>query len=299
MQGWILYKRNTHELTPNDHGINRLCEAAAQQGIELVVYRPEQFDVVVGAGIYIDGRPTRLPDFLLPRLGAETTYLAFSIIRYLELQGVVTCNSSSAVEGVKDKLLMSQRFVAAGLPSPRTMLIKNPICLDFIVHEFGLPVVIKTISGARGGGVYLCSTLADLRKLLTSLTTEVQAHGLIAQQFMSSSYGSDLRVFVVGEQIVGCMQRTALDGFKANYSLGGRVESYPVNDEIAYLAFAATRLFGLEITGIDLLFTPTGFSLCEANSSPGFKGMELASGVDIARKIIDYVQTKVKAVTTL
>ena len=302
MHGWILYKRNSHELSAEDHGVHRLCEAAALHGVQLTVYRPEQFDLIVNKensrAVFIDGVLTPLPDFFIPRLGAESSYLALAVIRHLELNGVVTSNSARAIEEVKDKLWMSQKFAAAGLPAPKTMLMKSPVSIDFIVHEFGLPVVIKTISGARGSGVYLCETVASVHELMTLLGGELRAHGLIVQQFIASSYGVDLRVFVVGTQIIGCMKRTALEGFKANYSLGGRVESYPINDEITYLALAATRLFGLEITGIDLLFNSDGFILCEANSSPGFKGMELATGRDVASEIILYLKSRLGLFST-
>jgi len=297
MQGWILYKRNSHELTPEDHGVIRLCEAAADQDIELIAYRPEQFDLLSSndseSGVYIDGVLTKLPDFFIPRLGAETTYLALAVIRYLELHGVYIFNTAKSIEEVKDKLFMNQKFITAGLPAPKTMLLKLPISNNFIMREFGLPVIIKTISGARGGGVYLCDSMVSLHNLIKDLADEADAHGLIIQQFISSSYGCDLRVFVVGGQIIGCMKRIAKNGFKANYSLGGQVEPYAINDEIAYLSLAATHLFGLEITGIDLLFNSVGFTLCEANSSPGFKGMELATGVDVAAKIITHIKSKI------
>ncbi len=296
MHGWILYKRTTRELTAQDHGIQRLCEAAAAQDIQITVYKPEQFDLMVANnpthGVYIDGVLTKLPDFLIPRLGAETNYCALAIIRHLELSGVVTCNTFRAIEQVKDKLLTSQRFHAAKLPTPKTMFMKFPVSIDFVIEELGLPVVIKTITGARGSGVFLCESRASVHDSLQLLSNEARAHGLIFQQFITKSYGCDLRVFVVGDQIIGCMKRVAVTGFKANYSLGGRVEPYAVTEEIAALALAATRLFGLEIAGIDLLFQDGGLMLCEANSSPGFKGMEQATGIDVATAIITYVKGK-------
>ncbi len=69
---------------------------------------------------------------------------------------------------------------------------------------------------------------------------------------------------------------------KRIFSLGGRVESYPITNELEDLALRSARLFELEVAGIDLLFTKNGFTVCEANSSPGFKGMEKAAGADIA-----------------
>jgi RimK family alpha-L-glutamate ligase len=115
-------------------------------------------------------------------------------------------------------------------------------------------------------------------------------HGqqLLAQQFISNSYGRDLRVLVLNQRVIGCMQRTAKESFKANYSLGGDVSSYPITDEIEHLALSCAKLVNLVIAGIDLLFGATGLTICEANSSPGFKGMELATGEDMATQILTH-----------
>ena len=123
-------------------------------------------------------------------------------------------------------------------------------------------------------------------------------YGFIPQTYCDD--GDPLDVMVIGQdpvhplsmmdvKVIGCMKRTSKDGFKANYSLGGFVEPYAITEEIEQLALSCAKLFGLEIGGIDLLFDKGGFKICEANSAPGFKGMELATQSDIAGQILKYV----------
>ncbi|CEK09412.1 ATP-grasp domain-containing protein [Legionella hackeliae] len=293
MKGWILYKRNLEELSSNDHGVNRLLSAAAELNIELDVYKPEQFELVVTKedmkSILLDGSRVALPDFLMPRLGAETSYFALAIIRQLEKSGVYTCNNASAVETVRDKMLLSQLFAQSDLPFPKTMLVKFPVPVSVVEREIGFPLVIKNISGARGIGIHLCESANSFRDLMELIASHSGNHQMILQEFVSTSYGRDLRVFVLGGRVIGCMQRTAKDSFKANYSLGGEVNPYRVSAEIEQLAISCAQLLNLEIAGIDLLFAEQGFKICEANSSPGFKGMELATGNDIAIQILQYI----------
>lgn len=293
MKGWILYKRSQQELSVIDHGVNRLLAAAAALQITLKVYKPEQFELIVNGddkkSILLDGSRVALPDFLIPRLGAETSYFALAVIRQLEKSGVYTCNNTHSIETVRDKMLLSQLFAQSDLPFPKTMLVKFPVPLEVVEREIGFPLVIKNISGARGIGIHLCESPTGFRDLMDLIASHGSNHQMILQEFVTTSYGRDLRVFVLGNKVIGCMQRTAKDSFKANFSLGGEVSPYPVTAEIEQLAIDCARLFNLEIAGIDLLFAENGFKICEANSSPGFKGMEQAMNKDIAIQILEYV----------
>jgi gamma-F420-2:alpha-L-glutamate ligase len=298
MRGWLLYKKAERELSAEDHGINRLVEAGKQQGIVFEIYRPEQFDLLSSDEesnlVFIDKKRVALPQVVLPRTGAESSYLALATLRHLEYQDIPLCNSVKAILSVKDKMFMSQRMRAAGLPSPKTLLVKFPVEVDWVADEIGFPIVLKTLSGARGQGVFLCETIHQFRDIVGLLGLQYEKNGFIVQRFIRESYGRDLRVFVLNGEVLGCMQRISSDGFKANFSLGGRVESYPISPEIEQLALASARLFELEIAGIDLLFGKEGFTICEANSSPGFKGMEKASQTDIATQIVSYAMQKAR-----
>jgi len=298
MKGWILYKKAEKDLSVEDHGVNRLRAAAQSQGVILDVYSPEQFDLLSSEKaldvVFAGGKPLELPDFLIPRTGAESSYAALAAIRHIEEMSVYVCNTSRAITDVKDKMHMNQRLRAAGLPSPKTLLLRFPICIEFIEQQIGFPLVIKMISGARGQGIYLCETASQFKDLMELLSLQPLKQTYIVQEFVQESYGCDVRVFVLGGRILGCMKRISNEGFKANFSLGGRVEAYPLNSEIEELALRVAALFQLEIAGIDLLFTKDGFTVCEANSSPGFKGMEQAMNTDIASQIMAYVIQQLK-----
>lgn len=296
MKGWIIYKKSATELSVEDHGVNRLREEASREGFELEVYKPEQLDLLSSNEeanvVLVDKKRVSLPDVVIPRTGAESSYLALASLRHLECQGVPLCNSSASILNVKDKMLMNQKIKRAGLPSPKTLFAKFPLAFDWIADEIGFPLVIKALSGARGQGIFLCETMVQLRDMADLLSLYRDGQGFILQSFVQESYGCDLRVFVLKDRILGCMKRISNGGFKANFSLGGRVEDFPVTDEITTLALSVTRLFDLEIAGVDLLFTKDGFTVCEANSSPGFKGMEKASQKNIASAMIAYALSK-------
>ena len=116
---------------------------------------------------------------------------------------------------------------------------------------------------------------------------------MIIQEYIKFSEGRDLRVIVVGGRVIGAMQRTSTDGsFKANISRGGKGEPYDVDDEMEMLAIQVAKVLDLDVAGVDLLFHNDGYRICEANSSPGFKGFEQALGINIPQKIFDYAKLR-------
>ncbi len=293
MKGLILFNRREDCLTANDYSVLRLLEAGRKEGLDIRVVSPEQFELVVTKkdkhSILIDEKSEPLPDFVLPRMGSETTYFGLVVMRQLERLGVYCCNSSSSIEMVKDKLHTHQILAHSNLPTPKTMMVKFPVDIDVVEREIGFPVVIKNIIGTRGEGIYLSESkdrFLDLMELIYSYNKEAN---IILQEYISTSCGKDLRVFVIGGKVVGCMQRISKSSFKANYSMGGRVESFPITEEIEWLAVETARLMGLEVAGVDLLFDQSGYKICEANSAPGFQGMEEVVGKCIAEEIYHYV----------
>lgn len=299
MKGWILYNRDSSK-EPNEdtkhHGRNRLLAAAKTRGIDLQFYSPHQFDMIVTPGdtqtVVLDGAYTTLPDFIIPRLFIEDiSYLGLSLLRHFEQLGVYVCNSVEAISTCKDKLRTMQCLNRAHIPVPKTMLMQYPLSMKYVRSHIGFPLVIKIISGAQGIGVHLCETETALDELMGIFSYQLDERPMIIQQFIADSYGRDLRVIVVGGHAIACMQREASQGFRANYSRDGKVEAYTLTPEIKALAEASAKALGLEIVGLDLLFDGDKFKVCEANAMPGFKGIELATNVDIAEKIIDYIMT--------
>jgi gamma-F420-2:alpha-L-glutamate ligase len=299
MRGWIIAKEIPKSSRPDTlHGVRRLAEYAEANKIDLKVVKPDQVEIIVNRedrkSILLDGAPTPLPDFVLPRMGAATTYFAFAVIRHLERLGVQTFNTSSSIEIVKDKLYQLQILAQSNLPIPRTMLAKFPVQVELVEKQMGFPVVVKSLSGSRGNGVFLCHDKSSFKDLMQLLEVANKEANIIIQEFVETSKGRDLRVFTIGGKVIAVMNRFSTDGnFKANFSQGGGVAPYEITPEIEWIAREVSRILNLDIAGIDLLFDKNqGFKICEVNSSPGFKGLEQACNIDIPQEIFRFIRLR-------
>lgn len=297
MRGWIIYKESANLLRQEAYEIHRLLDVAKQENIDLKVFSPDQFDLTVtredAKSILINGKNHVLPDFVLPRMGAGTTYFALAIIRHLERLGVYCVNSSHSIETVKDKLFAQQILAQKNLPTPDTMLVKFPVNVSLVEKQIGFPVVIKTLSGSQGSGVFLSKSKSEFDDLMQLIEATNPKANIILQQFVKASHGRDLRVFTIGGRAVACMERNSKNGnFKANVSAGGSGKPYPITPEIEWLATQTANVLGLDVAGIDLLFDQEHFKICEANSSPGFEGLENAIDFDVPKEIFHFIRIR-------
>lgn len=295
MRGWILYKRAKNELKESNYEVHRFISEAEKLSIELEIIKPEQIDLIVGrdnkGNIMVDGKSWPLPDFVIPRMGAGTTYFALAVIRQLEGLGVYSVNSSSSIEIVRDKLYTQQILAQNNLPIPKSMLAKFPVNVALVDDYIKFPAVIKAISGSQGNGVYLSENKGAFNDLMHLLEATNPNANVIVQEFIKNSRGIDLRVLTVGGRVIGCMKRiNNTGGFKANFSAGGIVERYDLNSEIELLATTIASIMNLDIAGIDLLFDEGHFKICECNSSPGFKGMESCNNINVPVEIFNYIK---------
>ncbi len=297
IKGWILYRSFKERLKQDSYENQRFLEVAKENDVDLRILFPDQLDLIVTKdgknSIFLDGESVELPDFVLPRMGSHTSYFSLAVLRHLEKLGVHIVNSPQSIETVKDKLVTQQILATNNLPVPKTMLVRFPMNANLVEKYIGFPAVVKTIHGSQGSGVYLSkdkSSFNDLMQLINSTNTNMN---IIIQEFVKDSFGRDLRVLVVGGRAIGCMERIAADGtFKANFSQGGSVKNYELNSEIEWLATESTKILGLDIAGIDLLFAGDHYQICEANSAPGFEGFEQATDISVAQEIFDYIKIR-------
>ena len=309
MRGWIFFHRDLDPALPEVPEILRFQETAARRGIELHVLKPHNFDIVAapleGWSVHYDGHSLERPEFILCRTGAETDYFTLAVLRHFERRGVRLVNGPETIDLVADKLHPMQRLARAGLPIPATMLGKFPIDADVIESELGFPVIVKTLRGTRGTGVLKCEDRSQFEDLAGLLASAEAKADFLFQHYVRSSHGRDVRVLVIGGRVVAAMERRAPPGhFKSNVSLGGVGISYAPTGEMAELAARAADALGLEIAGIDILFDDDGYRICEANSAPGFQGLERACSIDVPGAVFDWIEASqatqdrpIKAVT--
>jgi len=294
MNGWILYKNKISE----SYETQKLIEEFEKQGIKVRVVHPDDIDIFVDRddrkSILVAGRTRQLPDFVMPRTGSGTTYFIKAIIRHLERLGVVLINGSDAIDNVKDKLYTQQILGESKLPVPKTLLVKHPINLEWVETNINFPVIIKTLSGSFGAGVFLAENKKQLEQLVKMAEITKKSYNIIVQEFIKDSWGKDIRVFVLNKKVIGCMMRQSTDDdFRANITRGGEGIPYQITDEIEWLGGESARLLHLDIAGVDLLFNNGSYSICEVNSSPGFEGMDKFTKTNIAEDIVNFVKLKI------
>jgi RimK family alpha-L-glutamate ligase len=285
--------------TTEDYETRKLVESFTAKEIQVRVCAPDLFDIIVDKdirkGIKYKGEDIELPQLVLVRLGAGILPFQLAVLRHFEQAGVTVVNSSVAIETVKDKLRTSQILSRHNIPIPNTMLVRYPIDDNLITENIGYPCVVKVVTGSYGAGVYLCEKKRDYKKLVDFIEKLGNKKTLIVQEYLGERPGEDLRVLVIGGQVIGAMKRTAPEGdFRANITNGGTGSLFEVTPEIDVIARETAQVLGLSIAGIDLLFDPRGFRVCEANSNPGFLGFEKYCKVDIADLITNYVKFKIQ-----
>jgi gamma-F420-2:alpha-L-glutamate ligase len=296
-RGWILYKPDPGLVKQETYEIDRIVAAAPENGYEVEIVSPDEIGLLVsssqGHSVFLRGNEADLPDFVIPRMGSTTTYFAMAILRQLERLGVYCLNGSQAVELAQDKLFHLQVLAAAGLPVPKTILVQFPVDPDIVERELGFPVVVKTLVGTQGSGVYLAEDREKLMDLLQFVEANNPAAQLVLQKYMSESRGRDVRVLSIGGHIVGAMERIAKTGFKSNYSQGGTVKPFAYGPRNEMSVAETMRVLDMDMAGLDFLYDEeVGFRICEVNSSPGFEGLEQACDVDVAAALFQYLDVK-------
>jgi len=155
----------------------------------------------------------------------------------------------------------------------------------------GTPVVIKLLEGTQGKGVVLAETKKAAESVITAFR-QLDAN-ILVQEYIKEAAGCDIRAFVVGQGIVGAMERKAAPGeFRANLHLGGTAKPLELSKEERRIALRAARVMGLAVAGVDLIRSKRGPLVLEVNSSPGLAGIETVTGKNIASRIVKYLEVQ-------
>ncbi len=271
----------------------RMVEAGRGLGHEVLVLDTLRCECVVspeGLSLVHGGREVRDVEAVLPRIGASITQFGLSVVSQLELMGVPVLNGSLAIARSRDKFRSLQLLARFGIDVPRTVLMRGSRDLPAAVARVGgLPAIVKLVTGTQGVGVMIAQTPDELASILSTMWSLDQE--ILLQEFIAESRGTDVRALVVGDRVVGAMRRVArVKGeFRSNIHRGGEGEAIELPLPVQELAVRAARVLGLQIAGVDMLEATGGPKIIEVNSSPGFEGLEAATGLDIARSIIEHV----------
>jgi ribosomal protein S6--L-glutamate ligase len=278
------------------YSTKRLIEAIVQRGHTGLVIDPLKCDLIMddaGPTVYYQGKNVQDVDAVIPRIGASVTFYGAAVVRQFEMQKVFSAIDSLAITRSRDKLRSLQILSRSGVRMPKTAFTNSSKDKNNVLHHIGdAPVVIKLLEGTQGLGVVLAETNKAAKSVVEafeSLKTRV-----ILQEYIEEAAGADIRAFIVDGEVVGAMKRQGKEGeFRSNLHRGGNATIIKLSRAEKATALLAAKCMGLSIAGVDMLQSKRGPMVLEVNSSPGLEGIETATGIDIAGKIVEYVERNV------
>ena len=282
----------------NLYSTDRLVEEGEKRGHKVEVIDPLKCDIIIEKEkptIYYKDRYLNYVDAIIPRIGASVTFYGCAVVRQFEMMGVFTIVTSDAIQRSRDKLRSLQRLSKAGIGMPKTVFTNYSRDVEEVIeHVGGTPVIIKLLEGTQGLGVVLAETKNAAESVLEAFNG-LQAR-VIVQEFIKEAKGADLRALVVDGQVVGAMKRQGKEGeFRSNLHRGGSANIIRLDHDELKLAMNASKALKLPVCGVDMLQSERGPLLLEVNSTPGLEGIEAATGRNIARSIINFIEKNKRA----
>ena len=279
----------------NLYSTSRLAEAGSKMGhnIRVVDYMRCYMNITSSKPtIYYGGESLGKVDAVIPRIGASNTFYGTAVVKQFEMMNCYCVNPSNAIANSRDKLRSLQILAEAGMNMPITGFASHTKDIEGVIESVGsTPLIMKLLQGTQGQGIVLAETRKAAESVMSAFR-QLDAD-IMVQEFIKESAGTDIRAFVVGNQVVASMKRIAPDGeFRSNVHRGGTMEDISLTDEEKQMAVNASKILGLSIAGVDLMRSNRGPLVLEVNSSPGLQGIEASSNIDVARIIISFIQKK-------
>lgn len=278
---------------PHLYSTERLVEEGRKRNHKVEVIDPLKCDIIIEKErptIYYRDRYLDYVDAIIPRIGASVTFYGCAVVRQFEMMNVFTIVTSYAIQRSRDKLRSLQRMSKAGIGMPKTVFTNYSRDVGEVINQVGgIPVIIKLLEGTQGLGVVLAETRNAAESVLEAFNG-LQAR-VIVQEFIKEAKGGDIRALVVDGQVVGAMKRQGKEGeFRSNLHRGGKAEILKLNHAELALAMRASRVLKLPVCGVDMLQSARGPLVLEVNSTPGLEGIEVATGRNIAKSIITFIE---------
>lgn len=275
------------------YSCKRLREAAMQRGHIVDILDPLSCYMNINpsvSSIHYKGRQLPHYDAVIPRIGSAITFYGTAALRQFELLGSYPLNESVAISRARDKLRSMQLLARKGIDLPLTGMAHSPDdTSDLIEMVGGAPLVVKLVEGTQGIGVVLAETRQAAESVIDAFRG-LNAH-ILVQEYIAEAKGRDIRCLVVGDKVVAAIERCAKEGdFRSNLHRGGVARIVTITDREREIAITAAQTLGLDVAGVDILRANRGPLVMEVNASPGLEGIEKTSGIDIAARMIQWIE---------
>lgn len=292
LTGWVVYNGNLQGGSFFDFA-QMIQEAAQKQKVKMKICKNNDLlpYITTNKLDLIHNNTLQLPHFGV--FTDKDIYLA----KQLEHLGIPLFNSARAIEASDDKITSYQLLAKHHIRIPETIIAPkvfyyhDQIDITFaesVAEKLTFPLIIKEAFGSFGEQVYLIKSFEEMIAKMKDL----KSRPYVFQQFIDSSYGKDVRLQVVGDQVVTSMLRISKDDFRANVTAGGKTMKYTPSIEEQNIAIAATKAIGADFAGVDLLFGPDGAPIvCEVNSNAHIRNLYDCTGVNAADAIITHIKS--------
>lgn len=277
----------------NLYSTRRLKEAAEERGHDarVIDYLRCVMDITSHKpAVRYAGQELEGYDAIIPRIGATHTFYGTAVVRQFEMMNVFPTNESQGISRSRDKLRSLQLLSRNGIGLPVTGFAHSTKDIDGLIDLVGgAPLIVKLIEGTQGVGVVLAETKKAAESVIAAFR-QLDAN-ILVQEFIKEAKGADIRAFVVGGRVVASMRRQGAPGeFRSNLHQGGYAEKIKLTPEERSTAVRAAKTMGLNVCGVDLLRSNHGPVVMEVNSSPGLEGIEDTTGIDVAGKVIEFIE---------
>ena len=278
----------------NVHSTRRIVKEAEALGhyVELIDHTKCSVKLGDGSPKIFSGAEDITDEFdaIIPRIGTKVTRHGASIVKQFEMNGVFSTVRSLGIIRARNKVRTLQIMARKGVPIPETLFSINPNNIEDQIRILGgPPVIIKLQEGTQGMGVILAESKKSAKSIIDTFYN--MDTSILLQQFIGEANGEDIRIIVVGNKVVASMKRTSdLDEFRSNVHRGGLAEAVEITAREKQIALDATRYLGLGVAGVDLMRSQKGPVLIEVNASPGLKGIEAVTGINVAKHIIQFIE---------
>ena len=282
---------------PGLYSTQKLFLEGQQRGHRMRVVDHVRCSIIVEKGrprVFYEGERIHTIDAIIPRIGASVTTKGAAIIRQFEMMNVFSSVSSDALLKSRDKLRCLQLLGMAELGIPKTVYTDYSQNISDLIHQVGgLPVVIKLLEGTHGLGVILAESRQTAESVIETFNRLKER--IIIQEYIKESKGADIRVFIINGEIIASMKRMAAPGdFRSNLHRGASSVPVQLSKAEAITALKAVEILGLDVAGVDILRSHRGPLILEVNPSPGLEGISKTTGIDVAAKVISFIEDKVK-----
>ena len=276
-----------------------LRKSAQALGHKVRIYHDAHFQFVLDHGItkyFYKGKPFITPDVMIIRASViDNIDIRISTVKYLQLMKIPVVNYYLPIVRAKNKVRTMQILNHHGIPIPKTVVLHNINDLDSAAQQIGFPLILKVAFGTLGIGVSIIETIRSLRSTVDIISANFHGSLIIMQEYVKEAKGKDIRVFVVGNQIVAAMERKARRGeFRANFSLGGSVALADLTEKEKEISIEAVKAIGLHVAGVDIIRTSSGPKILEINANPGLQGITQATGINVSEYIVRFAEKLVK-----